>query len=296
MDKGLFDRILDDIFDEQWVGRRGEKLTERELKIVRLFGRKGKVLRNVYVPKENGETSEIDVIYITQKGIFVFESKNYSGWIFGDEKSQYWMAMLPNKIKNQFYNPIKQNRTHLKWLGRYLGDDIPLFSLIVFSERCELKKITVESPDVKVIKRDRIYATVRSIWESTEDRLTEEQVNELFVRLKNLTNVDQATKEAHIASINNRYKKEKTETVSEKISEQAAGLASVEAVKAVSRTVVEIPEKEIEEVQEKSPNQLICPRCGSELILRTARKGENAGNQFYGCSSFPKCRYTQTVG
>lgn len=72
------------------------------------FGRKGKILRNVYLPKDNGETSEIDVLYITQKGIFVFESKNYSGWIFGDEKGQYWTAMLPNRQKNRFYNPIKQ--------------------------------------------------------------------------------------------------------------------------------------------------------------------------------------------
>ena len=90
MAKGLIDMFIDSIFDEQWVGRHGEKLTEQELKFVKLFGRKGKILRNVYLPKDNGETSEIDVLYITQKGIFVFESKNYSGWIFGDEKGQYW--------------------------------------------------------------------------------------------------------------------------------------------------------------------------------------------------------------
>lgn len=101
---------------EKLIGRYGEALTARELKLVDLFGRKGKILRNVYIPKDNGETSEIDVLYITQKGIFVIESKNYSGWIFGDEKQGYWTAMLPNKEKNRFYNPIKQNRTHIKWL------------------------------------------------------------------------------------------------------------------------------------------------------------------------------------
>lgn len=36
-----------------------------------------------------------------------------------------------------------------------------------------------------------------------------------------------------------------------------------------------------------------CPKCGGKLILRTAKKGMNAGNQFYGCSSFPKCRHTE---
>lgn len=169
MAKGLMDMIIDSIFDDEWVGRHGEKLTERELKLVRFFGRKGKTLRNVYIPKDNGETSEIDVVYITQKGIFVFESKNYSGWIFGDEKDTYWTVMLPNRQKNRFYNPIKQNRTHIKWLQKYVSGDIPLFSIIVFSERCELKKVEVESTDVKVIKRDRTYAAVRDIWDSHED-------------------------------------------------------------------------------------------------------------------------------
>jgi len=39
----------------------------------------------------------------------------------------------------------------------------------------------------------------------------------------------------------------------------------------------------------------VCPRCGSALVVRTASKGQNAGNRFMGCSSFPKCRHTQPV-
>ncbi|MGX8704917.1 MAG: topoisomerase DNA-binding C4 zinc finger domain-containing protein, partial [bacterium] len=37
----------------------------------------------------------------------------------------------------------------------------------------------------------------------------------------------------------------------------------------------------------------ICPRCGKPLVLRTAKKGDHAGEQFYGCSGFPGCRYTE---
>jgi restriction system protein len=33
-----------------------------------------------------------------------------------------------------------------------------------------------------------------------------------------------------------------------------------------------------------------CPRCGALMVLRTAKRGGNAGGQFWGCSSFPKCR------
>ena len=39
--------------------------------------------------------------------------------------------------------------------------------------------------------------------------------------------------------------------------------------------------------------QASCPRCGSELVERQAKRGTNAGNTFLGCSSFPKCRYTE---
>ena len=260
MAKGLIDILLGGIFDDEWKGKRGEKLTERELKLVQLFGRKGKVLRNVYLPKDNGETSELDVIFLTQKGIFVFESKNYSGWIFGDEKSKNWTAMLPNKQKNQFYNPVMQNRTHLKWLKSFVGEDIPLFSIIVFSERCELKKITMYSGDIKVIKRDETYAAVREIWDRSPDMVSDKRIEELHTRLKELTNVDAATKAAHIENIEKNYK--------------SAGGSG------------DNPTEEA---------GMICPKCGSRLVLRTAKKGDHAGDQFYGCSAFPKCRYTKNI-
>lgn len=49
-------------------GTTRQEITERELKLVKLFGRDGKVLCNVYVPKSDGGTSEIDVLFVTQKG------------------------------------------------------------------------------------------------------------------------------------------------------------------------------------------------------------------------------------
>lgn len=240
------------------IGKRGEALTVRELELVRLFGRKGKTLQNLYLPKDNGGTSEIDVVYITQKGIFVIESKNYSGWIFGNENDQYWTASLPNGNKNQFYNPVKQNKTHIKWLQNTVGDQVPLYSVIAFSERCELKKITVTDPSVKVIKRDRIYATIREIWESSEDRLTENEVEELFQKLSAYTNVDETVKEKHIQEIKGT-------------------------------------ESPAVEPTDDNETALLCPRCGKKLVLRTAKRGANAGQSFYGCSGFPSCKYTRNM-
>ena len=268
MAKDFWDTLLDSIFDNQWVGKRGEALTAWKLRLVKLFGRKGKILRNIYLPKDDGTTSEVDVIYITQKGIFIFESKNYSGWIFGDEKSQNWTAMLPNRQKNQFYNPIMQNNTHLKWMRKYIGDDIPLFSIIVFSERCELKKVNVLSDTVKVIKRDELYAVVTDIWESHEDVLSEQKIADVYEQLKILTKVSKEVKERHIEHIEQTYKQPNPPVQTEQ-------------------------EKNTPPQEESAP--LICPRCSSKLILRTAKKGSNAGKQFYGCSAYPKCRYIKNL-
>lgn len=293
MGKSLLDIAVDKLYDalggDKLTGKLGELYTAKELKYVQLFGRKGRILRNVYVPKDNGETSEIDLLYITQKGIFVFESKNYSGWIFGDEKGQKWTMMLPNKERHSFYNPVKQNQTHIKWLRNYIGENIPLFSIIVFSERCELKKITIVSQDVKVIKRDLTYAAVRDIWDKNEDRLSGEEVENLYIKLRNLTKVSKETKENHIQNIKDKYGD------SGKKSERQE-----EPVKTPENVVLEPEKNIIKEVEAEEPNiekaetDKICPRCGKKMVLRTAKKGENAGKQFWGCSGFPKCRYIES--
>jgi hypothetical protein len=199
--------ISDSLLGTKDIGKYGEKLTERELKWVKLFGRDGKILRNVYLPKGEGseETSEVDVIFITQKGIFVFESKNYSGWIFGNESDTLWTATLANGDRNKFYNPILQNKTHIKWMREFVGDKIPLFSIIVFSERCELKKITMESMDVEVIQRDQTHATVRDIWDQNPDVLTKEEVTALYEKLYPLTQVSQEVKDKHVERIQEKY-------------------------------------------------------------------------------------------
>jgi len=45
----------------------------------------------------------------------------------------------------------------------------------------------------------------------------------------------------------------------------------------------------------QSTNNPQCPRCGSPMVLRTARRGANAGEQFWGCSTYPKCQGTQPL-
>lgn len=250
-------------------GSKGEYLTYKYLKSIQ--GHK-RFLFNCYVPKENDETTEIDVIMIHETGIHVFESKNYSGWIFGNESSYKWTQVLPKgrgrSEKSHFLNPIIQNKGHIKWLKSLLNEDsIPFFSYIVFSERCALKDVTINSLDQKVINRYSINKAVNSTIDSNLLTLTDEKIDSLFNQLYPLTQADAELISKHIQQIkenshlDDSYKNHSPEMI----------------------------EKDLQ------VNNDVCPRCGGKLILRTARKGYNAGKSFYGCSNYPKCKYIKNL-
>jgi restriction system protein len=38
-----------------------------------------------------------------------------------------------------------------------------------------------------------------------------------------------------------------------------------------------------------------CPRCGAEMVMRTARGGANVGERFWGCRNYPACRGTRAI-
>ncbi|MGB4186169.1 MAG: nuclease-related domain-containing protein, partial [Caldicoprobacterales bacterium] len=124
------------IFDK---GNYGEFLTFTKLE---KLSDQNKLLTNLYIPRDDGTTTEVDLVMISPTGIYVFESKNYSGWIFGDEKNKNWTQTLENGQKNRFYNPIWQNKAHINALKAVLNlNDDAFKSYIIFSERCTLKKI-----------------------------------------------------------------------------------------------------------------------------------------------------------
>jgi ssDNA-binding Zn-finger/Zn-ribbon topoisomerase 1 len=41
------------------------------------------------------------------------------------------------------------------------------------------------------------------------------------------------------------------------------------------------------------PLETFCPQCGQPMVLRTSKRGTNAGNQFWGCSTYPACHGTR---
>lgn len=96
------------------------------------------IFENLYVPAGEFAT-QIDLLVLSVYGMFVVEIKNYSGWIFGDEKSKNWTQVVSSK-KNQFQNPIRQNYKHIKALAEYLNIETDkIFSVIYFAGDAEFK-------------------------------------------------------------------------------------------------------------------------------------------------------------
>lgn len=187
-------------------GNYGEFLTF--IMLEKLQG-ENRLLSNLYIPKEDGTNTEIDLLMINKTGLYVFESKNYSGWIFGDEKSKTWMQSLNGGKKNKFFNPIWQNKGHINALANVLKDieSIFMFSYIVFSERCELKKVSFTSENVAVVKRNRLLPTLKSDINKRVEILSSSQITDLYELLKTYTHADDNKKKQHIESIRNKVEK-----------------------------------------------------------------------------------------
>ena len=98
----------------------------------------GGPLISVIVPARNG-TTQIDHVVVSPYGIFVVETKNYKGWIFGSADQAQWTQSIYGK-KNRFQNPLRQNYRHIKCLSDYL--DLPedrFHSVVFFIGDCKLK-------------------------------------------------------------------------------------------------------------------------------------------------------------
>lgn len=220
------------------VGKTGELLTYKLLKGFEKDG--GRILTNVYVPRENAESTEIDLLLIHKSGIFVFESKNYSGWIFGNENSKYWTQCLtqgPKKtaIKTRFLNPVYQNELHIKYLGKMLNDyaigeyskrmqeelmkeniifferklekKVPIHSLVVFSERCVFKDVKANIRNTRVLKREELLLIMKIIIKNNENILNEKDIEWIYKVLLPYSNVSEHFKQMHVENVQKRIEK-----------------------------------------------------------------------------------------
>lgn len=240
--------IYNDFVSPEEKGEIGEDIIYRDL--ARIKGRKA-FLPNCYIPKHNGGTTEIDLIFLHESGVYVIESKNYSGWIFGDEEQEYWTQCLQSVGKNQFYNPLWQNEIHIYALMELLQDDtFPYYSYIVFGDNCELKNIRLTSGNHHVTYYEYLLQDISGNAQQMGRCLSNEKMDELYSLLVKFTDASDEQKARHI-----------------------------EEVRAKHYPIIQ------------PDGTWICPRCGGKLVPRVARQGARAGQPFWGCSNYPRCHF-----
>lgn len=198
------------------------------------------ILNNIYI-NDNGKSRQIDHIVITNSGVFVIETKNFGGKIYGKESSNEWIQYIGKKGFN-FKNPIHQNYGHVQAIEKILNDDsININSIIAFTRRAILKVKTY----TRVLYPDEIVK--------------------------------------YISNMNGYLKKDKMKEIYDKINEN----------KIVDPKVIKNHKDNVRhyvQYKEQIAESGKCPRCGNDLIKRNSVNG-----QFYGCKSFPKCRYTKNI-
>lgn len=146
------------------------------------------VLRNLYIPKINGTSTEIDVLCINEYGIFVYESKNFNGWIFGNEYNDKWTQCIKGGNKYHFTNPIKQNYSHIYVLKNFINDNsIPYFSVIVFGDNCTFKKLDITQNNYVIFKYHELNNYIYFYRSHYNKILEKERIEQLYYILINYT-------------------------------------------------------------------------------------------------------------
>lgn len=108
--------------------------------------------------ESNGHTTQIDHIVVSPYGVFVIETKGYKGWIMGGENTEYWTQVIYDS-KHKFYNPIRQNEGHVRFL-RYLlrcSTEIPFVPIVVFNDSADIK---VRISDHIVVNRYNLLTAI----------------------------------------------------------------------------------------------------------------------------------------
>ena len=166
-------------------GRIGEQIIEDNInKNIDIYH---KIIKNVILTKEEKET-EVDIILIICTGIFVIESKNFNGYIFGNDKHQKWTQVLSKENHNIFDNPINQNQYHINFISSNLNLDQSYFhSYIVFGDNSKLQDITISQDNqykIRVINNKDLIENLLLDIHRDDIKLSHEQIDKMYIDLK----------------------------------------------------------------------------------------------------------------
>ncbi|MBY0038734.1 NERD domain-containing protein [Bacillus cereus] len=186
----------------KWKGKAGEKLVKRILS--KLDSESYCVLHNVTVYTEYGDTTQIDHIVLAETGVFVVETKNYEGGIYGSEKAARWTQGIFRK-KSSFQNPFRQNYKHIKAIEWVMEQQLPCISIAAFYPKCSLKRVNVHSKDKHVLYYNDLKSCIESY---TEMRLTNDEVQHIYQTISRENITDKDIKKEHVKYLHNKFAKQ----------------------------------------------------------------------------------------
>ncbi|MGH0610144.1 nuclease-related domain-containing protein [Bacillus cereus] len=186
----------------KWKGKAGEKLVKRILS--KLDPKSYFVLHNVTVYTEFGDTTQIDHIVMAETGVFVVETKNYEGWIYGSEKAARWTQGIFRK-KSSFQNPFRQNYKHIKAIEWVMEQQLPCISIAAFHPKCSLKRVNVSSKDKHVLYYNDLKKCIESY---TDLQFTNDEVNHIYQTMLRANITDKGIEKKHVKYLQNKFAKQ----------------------------------------------------------------------------------------
>lgn len=233
------------------------------------------LIKNTTLPTTDG-TTQIDHIIVSEAGVFVVETKNMKGWIYGNGSQPQWTQKIFRQ-SYKFQNPLHQNYKHVKVLQELLGlQDHQVHSVVVFVGDATFKT----SMPANVTKGGGYIRLIKS---HTLKVLTGEKVKEVIQTIEaSRLEPSRKTDREHIKHVNS--------LVADKNAHKAAEAASPPAAKEASDTSKCNDKAPQAPTRQEDQDKVICPKCRSEMIKRKFKKGEKKGIRFWGCSTFPTCR------
>ena len=245
------------------------------------------VLQDIYLETKDGLGAQIDFIVVTPKVAFVIECKNLFGNIEIDSNGNFVRTMEygGRKYKEGLYSPITQNERHLEVLKEVKteGKNFLVGASIRNSFKCYYKSLVVLA-NPKTILNDK-YAKK----ETKNQVLRADQIIHVMKKMNSESKEMSSSKKEMIAIAERIWNKNKEER--KDYSTKFQELLDQNETEKLKESVVCENIQEIIPLANETKEKMICPSCGSELILRTAKKGVNVGQQFYGCTNYPRCRF-----
>lgn len=242
------------------------------------------VIRDLFIQTEDGRSAQIDFFVITPYANVIIECKNLFGNIEINNKGDFIRTIeyKGRRFKKEgIYSPITQNERHLAvYKDCWESNKGFVTKLIAGKYFADYNKTIV------VLANDNTVVN---------DKFAKKEIKQQVIRADQLINYLKNLKTDAGSSL--KSMRESGERVlAMNVQERTDYFKKFEDLAAEIKTEnVETEMPKEEKPDAKAEDNLVCPRCGGQLILRTAKKGDNAGNQFYGCSNFPKCRYIKNL-